>query len=249
MKPTLARTIHHYCAMGIRELGRSGRQNALQSADLAVRKIGEVARPAILADIRRVRRQHPDATPQEVIRRLGRQFSSATTATGAGVGAVAAVPAVGTGPALVLSGGEFVTYSLSAAAYVLAVAEIHGIDIDQIERRRTLVMGVLLGDAGSKTVERVAQRTGSHWGRQVVAKVPVATLRSVNKVLGRNFVTKYGTQQGILVLGRAVPFGIGALIGGAGNYGFSQFTIRSTQRAFGDPPTQWHPDLDDETRP
>ncbi|MFI7517479.1 hypothetical protein ACIBVK_28680 [Micromonospora echinofusca] len=35
--------------------------------------------------------------------------------------------------------------------------------------------------------------------------------------LGRNFITKYGAKQGILVLGQAAPFGIGAVIGGGAN--------------------------------
>ncbi len=35
----------------------------------------------------------------------------------------------------------------------------------------------------------------------------MATLRQINSVLGKNFVTKYGTKQGIIVLGRVAPFG------------------------------------------
>jgi hypothetical protein len=68
--------------------------------------------------------------------------------------------------------------------------------------------------------------------------VPVATLRNINRVLGRNFVTKYGTKQGILVLGKTVPFGIGAVIGAGGNAAFAQFTIRSTKKSFGPPPAE-----------
>jgi hypothetical protein len=44
-----------------------------------------------------------------------------------------------------------------------------------------------------------------------------AQLQQINRILGRNFVTKYGTKQGILVLGRVAPFGIGAGLGAAGN--------------------------------
>jgi len=57
----------------------------------------------------------------------------------------------------------------------------------------------MLGETGSATIARVAERTGQPWGRQVVAKVPVETLRQINRTLGRNFVTKYGTKQGITV--------------------------------------------------
>ncbi|HEX5568366.1 MAG TPA: hypothetical protein VFY14_15825, partial [Streptomyces sp.] len=81
--------------------------------------------------------------------------------------------------------------------------------------------------------------TGQHWGRQIVAKVPAETLRQVNKILGRNFITKYGTKQGIIVLGRVAPFGIGAVIGGGANAAIATLTVKASRRAFGPPPTSW----------
>lgn len=55
---------------------------------------------AVEKNIARARQRHPDATPAEVIRTLERMYRSALTGTGTAVGAVAAVPAVGTGTAL-----------------------------------------------------------------------------------------------------------------------------------------------------
>ncbi|MEV4134189.1 hypothetical protein AB0J72_18710 [Dactylosporangium sp. NPDC049742] len=80
----------------------------------------------------------------------------------------------------------------------------------------------------------VAERTGQHWGRQVVAKVPTETLRQINRILGRNFITRYGTKQGIIVLGRVAPFGIGAVTGGG-----ASLAVRAARRAFGLPPAVW----------
>lgn len=91
----------------------------------------------------------------------------------------------------------------------------------------------------SGTITKAAERTGQHWGRQVVAQVPTATLRQINKVLGRNFVTKYGTRQGIVVLGRVAPFGIGAVIGGGANAALASLAVRAGRRAFGPAPEQW----------
>lgn len=103
-------------------------------------------------------------------------------------------------------------------------------------------MGVMLGRSGSATITKVAERKGQHWGRQVVAKVPVETLRQINKVLGKNFVTKFGTKQGIIVLGRVAPFGIGAVIGGGANAAMGAFAVRAARRAFGPAPTTWDHD-------
>lgn len=43
-------------------------------------------------------------------------------------------------------------------------------------------------------------------------------LRRLNRALGRTIVTKYGTRRGAIGFGRALPLGIGAVIGGTANY-------------------------------
>lgn len=48
-----------------------------------------------------------------------------------------------------------------------------------------------------------------------------------------NFVTKYGTKQGVLVLGKVLPFGFGAAIGMTGNAAMSRMVVRTTRSAFG----------------
>lgn len=199
-------------------------------------KAVQVGRPAILAHVSAMVRRDPDTTPEKLIRSLGRQFTSAVAASGGAAGGVAAAPAVGLPAGLALGVADAGAFTTAAATYVLAVAEVYGIPTEDVVRRRTLLLGILIGDSASSTITSVAGRTGGHWGKKVVQSVPVATLRNINRVLGHNFVTKYGTKQGILVLGKSVPFGIGAVIGAGGNAGFAQFTIRSTRRSFGPPP-------------
>ncbi|ANZ42022.1 hypothetical protein BBK82_44930 [Lentzea guizhouensis] len=206
--------------------------------DLLDKAIGLQA-PLVRKNIARARQRNPEATPAEVIRTLERMYVSALAGTGAAVGGAAAVPAIGTGVALALTAGEAFSSLELSALFVLSVAEVHGIPLDEVERRRTLVMGVLLGESGSKTIGKIAERTGQHWGRQLVNKVPMATLRQINRVLGRHFITKYGAKQGIIVLGRVVPFGIGAAIGGGANAAVATLTVRAARRAFGPAPEAW----------
>ncbi|MEC3979522.1 hypothetical protein [Amycolatopsis sp. H20-H5] len=207
--------------------------------DLLDRAIG-LQTPLVRKNIARARQRNPEATPAEVVRTLERMYVSALASTGAAVGATAAAPAVGTGIALALSAGEFFSSLELSTLFVLSLAEVHGVQLDEIERRRTLVMGILLGQSGSETIiGKVAERTGQHWGRQLVGKVPTATLRQINKVLGRNFITRYGTRQGIIVLGRVVPFGIGAAIGGGANATVAALAVRAARRAFGPAPQAW----------
>lgn len=185
--------------------------------------------------VARLRRNRPDATPRQLVGRLNAELRAATISAGAGVGAAAAAPGVGTGVALALSGTEMVAFLNATVLYVLARGEVQGVKTEDIERRRTLVMAVMLGDAGAKGIGKVAERTGQHWARHVVRTIPQSKILAVNKVLGRHFVTKYGTKQGIVVLGKVIPFGIGAAIGGVANGLFSQGIIVASHRAFGAP--------------
>ncbi|WP_329788421.1 hypothetical protein V1227_28260 [Lentzea sp. DG1S-22] len=206
--------------------------------DLLDKAIGLQA-PLVRKNIARARQRNPEATPAEVIGTLEKMYVSALTSSGAAVGGAAAAPGVGTGISLALSAGEALSSLELSALYVLSLAEIHGVPLDEVERRRTLVLGILLGESSSKTIGKVAERTGQHWARQLVSAVPAKTLKQINKVLGRNFITKYGTKQGIVVLGRAVPFGIGALIGGAANATMAALAVKTARRAFGPAPEAW----------
>lgn len=195
--------------------------------------------PMVESRIAKLRANKPDGTPGEIVRRLNSEFRAVTVTTGAGVGAAAAVPAIGTGAAVAISGAEFFTFLEASILYVLARSEISGISTDDVERRRLLIMAILLGNGGEKSIAKVAGRTAPHWGGQVVKKIPMETVRAINKVLGRNFVTKYGTRQGIVVLGKLIPLGIGAVIGGTANGLLSQGVISASNRAFGPPPNTW----------
>ena len=211
----------------------------VQGLNSGLDKAVQVSRPVLLKHIEQTRRSRPRATPEEIVNALGRRFTATVAGTGAAAGASAAAPGVSTPLSLALAAGDATAYTGIAALYVFALAEIHGIPIQDLERRRTLLLGVMLGDAGASTVQKMAAKTGPHWAKVVVKKVPAESLRQINRVLGQNFVTKYGTKQGVLVLGKQVPFGIGAAIGGVGNATFAQFTIRSAKRAFGPPPETW----------
>ncbi|GAB3282854.1 hypothetical protein [Kineosporia babensis] len=195
--------------------------------------------PLIRKNIARARQRNPEASPAQVIASLEKMYVSALTGSGAAVGGTAAAPGVGTGVALALTAGEVLTSFQATALYALSIAEIHGVPIDELERRRTIVMGIMLGGSGSGTIAKISERTGQHWGRQVAAKVPAETLKQINKVLGKNFVTRYGTKQGIIVLGRVAPFGIGAVIGGGANAAMAALTVKASRRAFGPAPAEW----------
>lgn len=179
-----------------------------------------------------LRRRHPDADAARLVKMLDRDLISTLTGQGVGTGAAAAVPGFGTGAALVLSGGEAAFTLNWSAVYVLALAEVHDVNLSEVERKRTLLMTVLMGNSAQAATAKVAERTGKHWSKKIIAKVPTSALRGINSVMGRNFVTRHGTRQGIIVLGKVVPFGVGAVIGGAMNFGAATAIVKSAHRVF-----------------
>ncbi len=205
----------------------------------ALDKSLDLQRPVIVAHIKRLRRTRPDARPAEILRALERHYLATVTSTGGAAGATAALPGVGTAIGAVVNVGEIPVFLEATALFALAYAEVYGVRIDDLERRRTLVLAVLLGQSGTKTIEKIAGRTGTHWARMLVKGVDPATLTAINKVLGRNFVTKYGAKEGILVLGRELPFFLGAGIGAVGNAGSGYLSVRAARRVFGPPQADW----------
>jgi hypothetical protein len=204
-----------------------------------VEKAISLQRARVAGYVARLRRARPDATPAEFVAVLEKRYLATVTGTGAAVGGFAAAPAVGTVLALALSGGETVVFFEATALFALAVAEVHGIHLTDVERRRTLVLALVLGDNAAILVEKMAGRTGQHWADLLPDVIPLSSVTAINKTLGRWFLKKYGRKQGILALGRLAPLGIGVAIGAAGNRAFGRTVINASRRVFGPPPASF----------
>lgn len=191
--------------------------------------------PLALKNIDRLRRVHPEDSPTDLVRRLDRTFLAAVTASGAASGASGVVPGAAVPTAL----GDVLLFTEASVLYVMSLAEIHGLHPEDLERRKLLVYTVLLGDGAVGALNRTVGRTGPHWATRIVQATPMAAINRANKVLGPRFITKYGTQQGVLVLSKQVPLGIGAVLGGGGNHALGRLTIRSARKIFGPAPTGW----------
>ena len=128
----------------------------------------------------------------------------------------------------------------ASVLHTLSVAEIHGVDVEDVERRRFLVTSVLVGNAAATAVlEPLIGRTAPYWGKQIVQSIPMSAIKAANKVLGPWFVTKYGVKQGVLVLGKQIPLFIGVGIGAGGNHLFGWFVIKAEKKIPGPPPESW----------
>ncbi|MGB4137832.1 MAG: hypothetical protein WA971_14795, partial [Microbacterium sp.] len=208
-----------------------------------VDRVLAVQRPLVVAHIRSIRLRHPDATPAEVIRILETRYLTAVTTGGAAVGATAVVPGIGTGVTLALSGVETLGFVESTALFAQSVAEVHGIPVDNPERARALVMTLMLGKEGVDLVGQLArQATGrgaprsSYWGELVTKSMPRAAMGPLVDQLKRSFLKQFAKAGGASFIGKALPFGVGAAIGGAGNHLLGRRVLTTSRRAFGQAP-------------
>lgn len=197
--------------------------------------------PFARANVERLRRLHPDKSPEECINYLGRRYLSAVTVTGAGAGMAAAVPGAGLAVGVPAAIVDLITFTEASVLYVLSVAEIHDLHPEDEERRRLLVMAVMLGDSATGALHAGVARTAPHWAQKIVTAIPMEAINRVNKVLGPRFVTKYGTKQGVLVLGLQLPLGIGSVLGSGANHLAGRGVAASARMIFGEPPAEWSP--------
>ncbi len=223
-----------------------------------------VQRPAVLQYLRSLRRDRPEATAVELLKELERRYVATVTTASTGVGASAAIPGVGVPIALGLGVADLMFFYETSALYVLAVAELHGIAVDDPARARPLVFGMLLGEKSQSQVTKLVMgaipgmddqdaRTvaagvagkalPNGWGEAITEQLPDSALAPVLTVLAREAL-KTGGKLTAGTLGKAVPFGLGAVIGGVGSFTFGRDVVKASRLAFPDPPVDFPPSLD-----
>jgi hypothetical protein len=209
----------------------------------ALDRVLAVQRPVVLAHLRSIRLRHPDATPAEIVRILERRYLAAVTTGGAAVGATAVVPGIGTAVTLTLSGVETIAFVDATALFAQSLAEVHGIRVENPDRARALVLTLMLGKEGVDLLSQLAgQATGkgptrsAYWGEVVTTALPRAAVGPIVDRLKSTFIRHFAARGGASWIGKALPFGVGAAIGGIGNGVLGRRVVVTSRRAFGLPP-------------
>jgi hypothetical protein len=148
------------------------------------------------------------------------------------------LPGVGTAASIASGVAEIAAFVSATATFVLARAEIHGVATDDAQVRRALVLTVLLGDVGAAALAG-ADIDAAHWAQVLGRTGSKDTVRTINARLGHLLVTRFGARQGALMIGRALPFGVGAGVGAIGNLALGRAAVGAASRTFGPPPTRF----------
>lgn len=223
--------------------GDHGDLGRAHGVERTIDRVLAIQRPVVLAHLRGIRRRSPQATPEQLVRILEKRYLAAVTTGGAAVGATAVIPGIGTGVTLALSGVETAGFLEATALFAQSVAEVHGIPVDNPERARALVMTLMLGQEGSDLVKQfAAQATGTgvvrsaYWGELITNTLPKAVMSTVVDRLRGVFIKQFAVRGGAGFIGKALPFGVGAAIGGIGNHVLGRRVLTQSRLAFGQPP-------------
>lgn len=234
-------------AGGLPPQGSPEHPHAIRALDGVLR----VQRPVVVAHLRSIRLRHPDATTAEIVRMLERRYLAAVTTGGAAVGATAVIPGIGTGVTLALSGVETLGFLDATALFAQSLAELHGIPVDNPDRARALVLTLMLGQEGvdlvAQLTRQVSGKGGSrsaYWGELVTKSLPRAAVGPLVDRLKSAFVRQFAAKGSASVIGKALPFGIGAAVGGTGNHLLGRRVIVGSRRAFGVVPAHYPEELE-----
>ncbi|WP_168705140.1 hypothetical protein [Gordonia paraffinivorans] len=195
--------------------------------------------PAVKKYVDSLRRKYPDETPAQIIERLEKRYLAAVTGSGGAVGAAAAIPGVGTMTAFGVLTGDTALFLEASALLALSIAEVHGIALHETERRKALVLTVALGEEGVLALGRVVGTRGGPLRRLGGVALPSGAMTRLNKTLVNKLVRKYAIRRAPLIVGKLMPAGIGAVIGGAGSRALGRKVIHNAREAFGPPPPFW----------
>ncbi len=188
------------------------------------------------AHAEKVAAANPGASPTDVVALLERRYRRRVSVLSAAVGLTAAVPGVGTGVAALLTTVNLGSYLRASTTFVGAVAHVHGLDVEDVARRRTLLLAALLGEDGARALHGELGVSTLYWGRGLLTRLPLGTVRAVNKGLSRRLVRVLAVKGGAMALGRLAPFGIGAVVGWFVGRQLASQVVSGARDAFGPVP-------------
>lgn len=177
-----------------------------------------------------LRSAHPKLTTHALAEKWADKICWRYASEGAATALPGAIPGLGTAAQVGIEAG-----AISAdLAYMLRCMAGITIGVGQIYKRDTSasfnqdfvrVLGVWCGvlSLGKEPTVRVASKVAIAQFK----KVPAEIFKRINRKVGTTIVTKYGTKRGGIAVGRLIPFGVGAVVGG----GFNLATMKGFKAA------------------
>lgn len=193
----------------------------------AVDKASEVQAPAIEKYVGHIRRRHRRKSVERQQKIIDRHFRTLATGTGAGTGALAFFPGIGTFLSMGAAGGEALGIVEVFALYTLSSARLRGVDISHREARRRLILFSIAGAAGNEAVSAASGAKGIG-GLRKLGSASDAEKRNINSRLGRIAFRQLRRRMTGAAFAKMLPLGVGAVLGARANRKLANTMISHT---------------------
>lgn len=177
-----------------------------------------------------LRSAHPRLSNDALANKWADKICWRYASEGAATALPGAIPGLGTGVQVAIEAGAIsadLAYMLRCmAGMTIGVGLIYERDTDaSFNQHFVRVLGIWCGvlSLGKEATVRVASKVAIAQFKRVPAKI----FARINQKVGTTIVTKYGTKRGGIAVGRLIPFGVGAVVGG----GFNLATMKGFKKA------------------
>ena len=196
--------------------------------------------------VQQLHTRNPRETPAQIQGRIDDHFLALVTGSGGAAGGAAVIPGVGFVTGLGAVALESVVFLEIAAWHTLASASLRGIDIGEVERRRSLVLVTLMGASGTALVaaamgdEPLRKRApAKDPAASLIARLGIPQLRGLNKALIKQAQKRIAKSARLAVIGKLMPMGIGAVVGAGANRKIGKTLLERARLALGPIPATW----------
>lgn len=174
----------------------------------------------------------PGAGPEVKAKMIAAPIRKKMTALGAAAGATAAAPGIGTSIAIGTLAAELGVVALKTTDMVMSIGAAYGHHDASAEERRAWVLAVLaFGNDAAEEFSTLARDmglklsdghaieiAGEALGGGAGQMATIDALRRINTTLVGQVLKKWGTRRGAATVGKLLPFGVGAAVGGSANF-------------------------------
>jgi len=183
----------------------------------------------------------PGSDPQRLTKLLLSRAQKELGAVAAVSGATAAAPGIGTGATLATAAADAAWTITRIAELIMAIGIAHGHEAPSLEERKAWVLSTLaIANGATGTLDDLA----GHWSRlggvRLLAQLGPARLDAFNSGVVTRLAGRLMARGAALSASRLAPFGIGAVVGAAGNIAATRLIGRAAADLFAATPIRRH---------
>ena len=173
-------------------------------------------------EVKELKESYPNKSKKELATKYGNRLRRKYASVGVVSALPSTIPGVGTvaqiGIETATISGDLALMLRWMAGTCYGIGLIYDKDIEsEFSQEFIKILGLWSGAIETAKVgtEKIATKIAiAQFNKRVSGK----TLQAINRKVGTTIFTKYGAKRGGIAIGKLIPFGVGALVGGSFNY-------------------------------